>query len=164
MRSLRFAVITLITITFAIFANAQTEESMPMEASYGSSSSLIKFFTGTESLKCRMKGVWVETNEIWEFDSDYLAKNGPDYFNGKYVNPGKAEASIIGRANDGTWDIVLTYTDAGHKNMVKKLKGKGFRDRVNNTVTVEGDYKTFVGTTDTNANGKFKLEGKCKKV
>lgn len=164
MKSLRFALITLITITFATVANAQTEESMPMEVSYNSSSSLIKFFTGTESLKCRMKVIWVEPNEIWEFDSDYLAKDGTNYFIGKYVNPGKAEASIVGQAKDQVWDIVLTYTDNAYKNMIKKHIGKGFRNRVTNELTVEGYYKTFVGTTDTKADGKFKLEGKCKKV
>jgi hypothetical protein len=111
---------------------------------------------------CKMKGTWVESNDEFLFDAVYIAKDGPDTFTGKYVNPGAAEADIIGNAIAGTWTIVLAYTDAGHKNMFKKLIGKGSKDRVTHELLVEGDYKTYLGTGDIKKDGRFKLHGKCK--
>ncbi|MFT3767578.1 MAG: hypothetical protein QM820_19155 [Minicystis sp.] len=115
-----------------------------------------------QKLRCRMKGTWVESNDDFEFDADYLAKEGPDYFAGKYVNPGQAEADIIGNAVNGTWTIILTYTDAGHKNMLKKLVGTGSKDRRTHELVVTGDYKTYLGASDIKKDGRFKLHGKCK--
>ena len=122
--------------------------------------------TGTaeadQKLRCRMKGTWVESSDDFEFDADYLAKDGPDYFAGKYVNPGQAEADIIGKAEKGTWTIILTYTDAGHKNMIKKLIGTGSKDRRTHELVVSGDYKTYLGANDIKKDGRFKLHGKCR--
>jgi hypothetical protein len=115
---------------------------------------------------CDMKGTWTTAagnKDDFIFLAEYLAKDGPDYFAGKYENPGQATADIIGRANNSIWEIIFTYTDAGHKNMVKKAIGKGFRDGGKNEITVEGNYKTFIGANDIKADGLFKLHGKCRK-
>jgi len=111
---------------------------------------------------CDMKGTW-DGKDDFIFLAEYLAKDGPDYFAGKYVNPGQAEADIIGRANNGVWEIVFTYTDAGHKGMAKKATGKGYRDGAKNELSVEGNYKTFIGANDIRKDGFFKLHGKCRK-
>jgi hypothetical protein len=112
---------------------------------------------------CRMKGTWDgNANDVFEFDAVYIAKDGPDTFTGKYINPGAAEADIIGNAVAGTWTIILSYTDAGHKNMLKKLIGQGSKDRVTHELKVEGLFKTYLGTSDIKKDGKFLLHGKCK--
>jgi hypothetical protein len=41
--------------------------------------------------------------------------------------------------------------------------GKGVRDGGRNEITVEGTYKTFLGTSDIKADGLFRLHGKCRK-
>lgn len=115
-----------------------------------------------QKLLCRMKGTWIESNDDFEFDANYLAKDGPDYFAGKYVNPGASTADIIGKAQEGTWTIVFTYTDAGHKNMIKKLVGTGSKNKKTHELVVTGEYKTFLGTSDIKKDGRFKLHGKCK--
>jgi hypothetical protein len=116
---------------------------------------------------CDMKGTWVPdssgTPDDFIFLAEYLAKDGPDYFAGKYENPGQSTADIVGRANNGVWEILFTYTDAGHKNMLKKAVGKGVRDGGRNEITVEGTYKTLLVTNDIGNNGKFRLHGKCRK-
>ncbi len=116
---------------------------------------------------CDMKGTWVPDSsknpDDFIFLAEYLAKDGPDYFAGKYENPGQASADIIGRANNGTWEIIFTYTDAGHKGMLKKATGTGMRDGGKNEITVTGRYSTFLGTNDIKAGGDFKLHGKCRK-
>lgn len=115
---------------------------------------------------CDMQGTWTSAagnKDDFIFLAEYLAKDGPDYFAGKYTNPGQAEADIIGRATNGVWEILFTYTDAGHKGMIKKAVGKGFRDGGKNEITVEGNYKTFLGANDIKADGLFKLHGKCRK-
>lgn len=115
---------------------------------------------------CDMEGAWINASGAHDnfiFLAEYLAKNGPDYFAGKYENPGQATADIIGRAKDGTWEIIFTYTDPGHKNMLKKAVGRGRRDGTRNEITVQGTYKTFLGMNDIKADGTFKLHGKCRK-
>lgn len=115
---------------------------------------------------CDMKGTWTSAagnKDDFIFLAEYLAKDGPDYFAGKYDNPGQATADIIGKANNGVWDIVFSYTDAGHKGMSKKAVGKGYRDGAKNEISVEGTYKTFLGANDIKADGLFKLHGKCRK-
>jgi hypothetical protein len=116
---------------------------------------------------CDMKGQWKSdatgNADDFIFLAEYLAKDGPDYFAGKYVNPGQAEADIVGRANNATWEILFSYTDAGHKGMMKKAIGTGRRDGAKNEITVEGTYKTFLGTNDIKSDGKFMLHGKCRK-
>lgn len=111
---------------------------------------------------CQMTGTWAETNDDWKFEAAYISKDGPDTFTGRYTNPGTAEANVVGNAASGVWSIVLTYTDAGHKGMVKKLIGKGAKDPKTNLLKVEGDYKTFVGTNDIKKDGRFKLIGVCR--
>jgi hypothetical protein len=127
---------------------------------------------GTASAKdttyfCDMKGTWANSagaKDDFVFLAEYLAKDGPDYFAGKYENPGQATADIVGRSTNNVWEILFTYTDAGHKGMLKKATGQGFRDGGRNEVTVEGTYKTFLGTNDIKADGIFKLQGKCRKT
>lgn len=111
---------------------------------------------------CQMVGTWVETNDDFKFQAAYIAKDGPDTFTGRYSNPGTAEADIIGNAANGIWTIILTYTDAGHKGMSKKLIGRGARDAATNLLKVEGDYKTYLSANDIKKDGRFKLQGKCK--
>lgn len=111
---------------------------------------------------CRMKGTWVGTTDDFHFDAIYIAKDGPDTFTGRYTNPGTAVADIVGNAAKGVWTILLTYTDAGHKGMLKKLIGRGTKDPVTHLVNIEGDYKTFLGANDIKKDGKFKLLGTCK--
>lgn len=111
---------------------------------------------------CQMTGTWIESNESWKFEAAYIAKDGPDTFTGRYTNPGFAEADVIGNASSGVWTIVLTYTDAGHKGMLKKLSGRGSRDGATNLLKVEGSYKTYLGTNDIKKDGRFKLLGTCK--
>lgn len=115
-----------------------------------------------QKLRCQMKGTWVESNDDFNFEADYLAKDGPDYFAGKYTNPGQGEADVIGNAEQGTWTIIVTYTDAAHKNMIKKLIGTGAKDKKTHKLVVTGDYKTFLGMNDIKKDGHFKLQGKCK--
>lgn len=116
---------------------------------------------------CDMRGTWTSDStknpDDFLFLAEYLAKDGPDYFAGKYENPGQASADIIGRANNGTWEIIFTYTDSGHKGMLKKATGTGIRDGGRNEITVNGRYKTFLGANDIKADGDFKLHGKCRK-
>lgn len=115
---------------------------------------------------CDMKGTWTNAagaKDDFIFLAEYLAKDGPDYFAGKYENPGQATADIIGRANNGMWEILFTYTDPGHKGMLKKAIGKGVRDGGKNEITVEGNYKTMLGANDIKADGLFRLHGKCRK-
>jgi hypothetical protein len=47
--------------------------------------------------------------------------------------------------------------------MLKKAVGTGHRDGGKNEITVEGTYKTFLGTNDIKADGQFRLHGKCRK-
>jgi hypothetical protein len=115
-----------------------------------------------KTVMCRMKGTWVESKDDWEFDAVYTIKNGPDIFRGVYENPGQAKADVLGTANAGTWTILLTYTDAKHANMSKKLIGQGQRDTVKNELVIKGAYKTFIGTNDIKADGTFLFHGKCK--
>lgn len=68
----------------------------------------------------------------------------------------------MGNASSGTWTIVLTYTDAGHKGMVKKLIGRGAKDPKTNRLLVEGSYKTYLGSNDIKKDGRFKLLGVCR--
>lgn len=116
---------------------------------------------------CDMKGTWTSDSsknpDDFIFLAEYLAKDGPDYFAGKYENPGQASADIVGRANNGTWEILFSYTDSGHKGMIKKATGTGIRDGGRNEITVNGRYKTYLGTNDIKADGDFKLHGKCRK-
>lgn len=111
---------------------------------------------------CQMTGTWVESHDDFKFSAEYIAKDGPDTFRGKYVNPGTAEADVTGNAVAGKWTIIVTYTDAGHKNMVKKLIGKGAKDSVSHLLKIEGTYKTYLGTNDIKKDGQFKLLGTCK--
>lgn len=112
---------------------------------------------------CRMKGQWLDNpNDTFEFDAAYIYNNGEDDFNGKYDNPGQATADIAGAARKGVWNILLTYTDDKHKNMQKKLVGKGEKDRTTHEIIVTGDYKTFLGANDIKHDGQFKLHGKCR--
>jgi hypothetical protein len=115
-----------------------------------------------KTVMCRMKGTWKEKNDSWEFDAVYTIKNGPDTFRGVYENPGEAKADVLGTANNGIWTILLTYTDAKHANMSKKLIGKGTRDTVKNELIIDGAYKTFIGANDIKADGTFTFHGKCK--
>ena len=116
-------------------------------------------------LRCRMKGTWIKvggTNDNFEFDADYISKDGPDTFTGRYENPGEAVADITGAATKGTWIVMLTYTDAKHKGMQKELVGKGSKDPRTHLLNVDGKYRTLIGGNDINADGLFKLEGRCK--
>lgn len=119
--------------------------------------------TAAQNLVCRMKGQWLDNpNDVWEFDARYIFNNGEDDFSGIYNNPGQAQAQVVGAARRGIWNILLTYTDAKHQGMTKKLVGKGAKDRVSNTVIVTGDYKTFLANNDIKHDGQFKLQGTCK--
>src|SRR5262245_58326023 len=119
--------------------------------------------TAASNFVCRIKGQWLDNpNDVFEFDASYIYNNGEDDFKGVYDNPGQARATIDGVARKGIWNIVLTYTDDKHKNMFKKLIGKGEKDRINHEIVVTGDYKTFIGTSDIKHDGQFKLHGKCK--
>lgn len=112
---------------------------------------------------CRMKGQWLDNpNDTFEFDAAYVYNNGEDDFKGVYDNPGQARAMIDGAARKGIWNILLTYTDDKHKNMFKKLVGKGAKDPVTHEIVVTGDYKTFLGANDIKKDGQFRLQGKCK--
>ncbi len=113
---------------------------------------------------CRMKGQWGDAvGDIFEFDAVYIAKDGPDTFTGIYDNPGAgSKAEVKGAANNGTWLILLTYSDAGHKGMIKELKGTGMKDPRTHLLTVAGNYRTLIGTSDIGKNGTFKLAGTCK--
>lgn len=111
---------------------------------------------------CQMTGTWVESNDDFKFIAAYIAKDGPDTFTGRYSNPGTAEADIIGNASNGFWTIILTYTDAGHRGMIKKLIGRGAKDPKTHLLKVEGNYKTYLGTNDIKKDGQFRLLGACK--
>ena len=111
---------------------------------------------------CQMTGTWVESRDDWKFEAAYTSKDGPDTFTGRYTNPGTADADVVGNAASGLWTILLTYTDAGHKGMVKKLIGKGAKDPKTNLVKVEGNYKTYIGANDLKKDGRFRLLGVCK--
>lgn len=112
---------------------------------------------------CHMKGMWVDNpSDIFEFDAAYIYNHGEDDFNGVYTNPGAASAKIVGSARNGIWNILLTYTDAAHANMLKKLIGKGLQDPTTHDIIVTGDYHTFLGANDIKKDGQFKLDGKCK--
>lgn len=115
---------------------------------------------------CDMKGTWINAagnKDDFLFLAEYVDKNGPDYFAGKYVNPGQAEADITGRATNGTWEIVFLYTDPSHKNMKKVAVGQKVGDGGKKEITVEGTYSTFLGNNDTGQDGLFRLHGKCRK-
>lgn len=111
---------------------------------------------------CQMTGTWVESRDDFKFEAAYFSKDGPDSFKGQYINPGFAEADVVGNAASGTWTILLTYTDAGHKGMMKKLIGRGAKDPKTHLLTVEGDYKTYLGANDIKKDGRFKLVGICR--
>lgn len=126
---------------------------------------LVSDVLADQRLRCRMKGTWVKSggnNDDFEFDADYIAKDGPDTFTGRYENPGEAVADITGAATSGTWVIMLTYTDAKHKGMQKQLIGKGSKDSKTHLLQVTGTYKTLIGGNDIKADGAFKLLGNCK--
>lgn len=128
-------------------------------------SSLASDVRADKMLKCRMKGSWSKPGapiDDFEFDATYIAKDGPDTFTGRYVNPGESEADIQGAANRGVWQILLTYRDAKHKGMVKEMTGKGARVPATNLVSIEGKYRTLVAGNDIKADGTFKLIGTCK--
>lgn len=117
----------------------------------------------SKNFVCRMKGQWLDNpNDVFEFDAAYVWNNGEDDFKGVYDNPGQARANIDGAARKGIWNIVLSYTDDKHKNMFKRLVGKGAKDPVTHDIIVTGDYKTFLGTSDIKHDGQFRLQGKCK--
>lgn len=118
-------------------------------------------------LRCRMTGTWIKdavngTGDDFSFDADYIAKDGPDTFTGKYVNGAEADADITGAATKGTWLITLTYRDAKHQGMIKQLTGKGSKDKATHLLNVTGKYKTLIGNNDIKADGFFKLVGQCK--
>lgn len=116
-------------------------------------------------IKCRMKGTWSKTGtagDDFEFDASYIAKDGPDTFTGRYVNPGQSEGEFVGAATNGKWLILLKYTDAGHKGMTKEMIGTGYKDPKKNLIVISGNYRTLVGGSDIKASGLFKLAGTCR--
>ena len=119
--------------------------------------------TASTNFVCRMQGQWLDNpNDVFEFDAAYVYNNGEDDFKGLYDNPGQAKAQIDGAARNGVWLIQLTYLDDKHKGMIKKLVGKGSKDKVTHEIVVSGDYKTFLGANDIKHAGQFRLEGRCK--
>jgi|HubBroStandDraft_4_1064222.scaffolds.fasta_scaffold252584_2 hypothetical protein len=119
--------------------------------------------TAQKRFACHMKGIWADNpSDVFEFDAAYVYNRGEDDFTGVYTNPGAASANIVGAARNGVWNIVLTYTDSAHANMIKKLIGKGTQDQATHDIIVKGDYHTFLGANDIKKDGQFTLDGKCK--
>ncbi len=146
------------TITTSLCAAA-----LAAASSFGLVSALSSDAWADKQFMCRMKGTWGDAaSDVFEFDAVYVARNGPDTFNGVYDNPGaSSKADIKGVATNGTWLILLTYTDSTHKGMIKELKGAGMKDPVTHLLNVKGNYRTLIGTSDIGKNGTFLLEGKC---
>jgi hypothetical protein len=112
---------------------------------------------------CDMKGTWLEAAEDWLFSADYISHPaGADSFNGVFANPkAGATANVIGNALQGTWTIIMNYTDAGHPGWVKRLIGTGKKDPVTHELVVTGNFTLSKSGTQT-GNGTFRLHGKCK--
>ena len=68
-------------------------------------------------------------------------------------------ANVQGSASNGTWTIVLTYTDAGHRGWTKELVGTGSNNK--GTLAINGKYVTKKSGAKT-GEGSFQLNGKCK--
>jgi hypothetical protein len=120
--------------------------------------------TAQQKQTCHMKGVWNGvTSDVFEFDAAYTYNKGEDDFTGSYLNPGISQATIVGSARGGVWNIVLSYIDPPHKGWAKKLVGKGAQDPVSHAILVTGTYQQYPpGATAANGNGTFSIDGKCK--
>ncbi|HRH43661.1 MAG TPA: hypothetical protein PKY82_18670 [Pyrinomonadaceae bacterium] len=154
----------LLAVIFGIglFFTAAMNQRSNVQASKGSSLALINLIPADTRLLCKMTGTWVESNDEFKFEAIYLAKKDSDILAGRYTNPGFADADINGDVKTGVWRINMTYTDSGHRGMIKKLVGNGRADRLKNEQIIEGNYKTFLGTNDIKMDGTFKIVAKCK--
>lgn len=154
----------LLAVIFGIglFFTAAMNQRSNVQASRGSSLALINLIPADTRLLCKMTGTWVESNDEFKFEAIYLAKKDSDILAGRYTNPGFADADINGDVKTGVWRINMTYTDSGHRGMIKKLVGNGRADRLKNEQIIEGNYKTFLGTNDIKMDGTFKIVAKCK--
>jgi hypothetical protein len=113
------------------------------------------------SLRCDMNGVWVEDRDNFNFVANYVAKDGPDVFQGVYVNSSAgATANVRGTASSGTWTVSMTYTDAKHRGYVKTLIGQGQRV-TRNQLTIRGSFTAKKDGRDVQ-RGTFTLNGQCK--
>jgi hypothetical protein len=114
-----------------------------------------------KKLTCEMTGTWIEQADRWIFQAEYFAKDGPDTFKGLYFNASAGTtANVTGVAVNGTWNILLTYTDQKHKGQTRELVGTG-RLVGYDTLTVNGNY-TYKEFGRQIGAGTFGLIGKCK--
>jgi hypothetical protein len=115
-----------------------------------------------KQLVCEMKGRWVEANDDFNFQARYVAKDGPDTFEGSYNNLSKGTVALVkGVATKGTWAILLTYTDPQHKGQIRELVGKGSLVPQTNLIEIKGNY-TYKQDTREIGNGTFVMLGTCK--
>lgn len=113
------------------------------------------------SRTCRMNGEWVEAKDTWSFEAKVTQRDGSTELQGRYDNPGTGTADVTGTFIRGTWDIMFKYTDAGHRGVVRQLKGTSSHDGPDG-ITISGDYTTTVLSQPVKQNGKFKIQGTCR--
>ena len=117
-------------------------------------------------MTCAMQGTWVDRNDGFFFNADYIEKNDPDTFNGVYSNPSAgATANVNGYALKGTWSITFHYTDPKRQGVELDMTGTGSKDAKTQILTINGTYKATKNIeklAKSSQGGKFKLVGKCK--
>ncbi len=115
-----------------------------------------------KQLVCEMKGLWVEAKDDFNFQARYVAKDGPDTFEGSYTNLSKGTVAMVkGLANKGTWAILLTYTDPQHKGQTRELVGQGTLIPATNKIEIKGNYNYKQDGREI-GKGTFLMIGTCK--